>query len=116
MAVKIVNQTKNTVLAERAVLANTPWSRMRGLLGRASLPLGEGLIICGCKSIHMFFMRFPIDVIFVDRNKRIIGLVQNIPPFALSPLFWKAESAIELPPGSIAKTATSIADQIAFRS
>ena len=76
-------------------------SRMKGLLGRTALGEGEALVITQCNSIHMFFMRFAIDVIFVDRAWTIVGLVRNIRPFAVSPIFWKAAAAIELPSGII---------------
>ena len=74
---------------------------MKGLLGREALLEGEALVITRCNSIHMFFMRFSIDVVFVDVKWQVVGLVRGIRPFALSPIFWKAVAAIELPAGSI---------------
>jgi uncharacterized protein len=109
---KIINKTKNTVIAEKAMLADTALSRLKGLLGRSSIGASEALIITQCRSIHMFFMKFAIDVIFVDRKNRVVGIVERIKPFGLSPYFWRATAAIELPEGVIALTKTQKGDSI----
>ena len=108
----IYNKTQNTLIAPRAKLADTFITRMVGLLNRSSLAEGEALVIARCQSIHMLFMKFSIDVIFVDKNNRVIGLVQGIKPFQLSKIFWKARFAIEVPIGTIAKTKTAVGDQL----
>jgi uncharacterized membrane protein (UPF0127 family) len=112
---KVFNKTKNTVLASRAVLADTFSSRFIGLLNRSSLPEGEALIITRCRSIHMFFMRFAIDVIFVGRDNRVVGIVERIKPFHLSPVFFKSSYAIELNAGAVGATQTSIGDCLDLR-
>lgn len=109
---KVFNKTKNTTLASRAVLADTFVSRLTGLLNRDSLFKDEALIITHCQSIHMFFMRFAIDVIFVGRDNRVVGIVENIKPFQLSPVFFNSRYAIELKAGSILATQTSIGDYL----
>ena len=111
---RVYNISQNTLLAENALLADSFLTRMRGLLGRASLPAGEGLIITGSQSIHMMFMRFPIDVIFIDGSKRVVGLVEHIKPFQFSPVFWKSVSAIELPVDAIKNSRTRLGDQLAY--
>ncbi len=111
---KIINQTQNRVLAEHAVLADSILSRLAGLLGHDSLLPGEGMIITQCRSIHMFFMKFSIDVIFIDRNKSVVGLVRRIKPFRMSPYFWRSVAAIELPEGTIESTYTKLGDQIVW--
>ncbi len=108
----IVNLTKETTLASYVEIADNPLKRMTGLLGRVSLEQGYALVITNCSSIHMLFMKFSIDVIFVDQNKRVVGLVKNIQPFKFSPVFWKSSCAIELPAGTIESTKTQIADQL----
>ncbi|MBF0620034.1 MAG: DUF192 domain-containing protein [Candidatus Omnitrophica bacterium] len=113
---KILNSTRHVVLAEQAVLADSFWPRLKGLLGRQEMGISEGLVITRCQSIHMFFMRFPIDIIFVDAKDVVVGIVQNIQPFQLSPVFWKADKAIELPGGVIARTRTAEGDRITFPS
>jgi uncharacterized membrane protein (UPF0127 family) len=112
----IVNLTRNAVIASRVEIAQNSWQRMKGLLGRSDLPPDNALIITGCQSIHMFFMKFSIDVIFCDRQNKVVGICTNIKPFCLSPVFFKASYAIELPPGTIAASKTQIADQIQLPS
>ncbi len=109
---RIINQTRNAVIAEQAEVADTALSRLKGLLGRESLPAGQGLVITDCRSIHMLFMRFAIDVIFVDRKDKAIGLVRNIKPFRFSPYFWRAAYCIELPPGTIDAASTALGDTV----
>ena len=108
----ITNITRSTTIASRVEIAQNPLQRMKGLLGASDFPQGEALVITQCQSIHMFFMQFPIDVIFCDRQDKVVGLCADIKPFCLSPLFFKASYAIELPQGSIAASGTQIGDQI----
>lgn len=111
----IRNATKNTVIAGQARVADTFLSRMVGLLNRRSLSPDEALIITRCQSIHMFFMRFAIDAIFVDRSNQVVGLVKGIKPFRLSPIFFKSSFVIELPQGSIVQSETSVGDKIEMK-
>lgn len=110
MPLQIFNTTQQTVIALHAEKADTFSSRMKGLLNRDLLPSDEALIITQCQSIHMFFMKFPIDVIFVDRKDRVVGWVKNIKPNYLSPIYWNASYAIELNVGVIEKSNTAIGD------
>lgn len=113
--VSILNTTKNTVLARKGGIAGTFRSRMTGLLDRKSLLPGEALIITRCKSIHMFFMRFAIDAVFVDKDNSVVGLVERIKPFRLSPVFLRASYVIEVPLGTIVQTKTSVGDKIEIK-
>jgi len=108
----ITNLTRNTVIASRIEMAQNPLDRMKGLLGRRDFPPGEALVITHCQSIHMFFMKFSIDVIFCDKQNKVIGLCERIRPFHLSPVFFKAAYAIELPSGSVAASRTQAGDVI----
>ena len=108
----IVNLTRNTTIASHIEIAQNLWARMKGLLGARNLPPHNALIITHCRSIHMFFMKFSIDVIFCDRRNKVVGLCGELKPFCLSPVFFNASYAIELPPGSIAASKTQIGDQI----
>ncbi len=114
MMVQVVNQTRHAVLARRCEVARQFLSRGRGLMGRASLPPGSGLLIEPCSSIHMLFMRFPIDAVFVDRHHRVVALYPALPPWRLYAGHWRARYALELPIGVIAATQTEIGDQIAL--
>jgi len=108
----ISNLTRNTVIASNVEIAQTSQSRMKGLLGTKELAFGKALIITHCQSIHMFFMNYPIDVIFCDQQNKVVGLCVEIKPFQLSPLFFKASYAIELPTGTITTSQTQIGDQV----
>ncbi|MCK5014600.1 MAG: DUF192 domain-containing protein [Candidatus Omnitrophica bacterium] len=110
--VSILNTTKNTVIAQKGLMADNFFSRMIGLLNRSSLQDDEALIITRCQSIHMFFMRFAIDAIFVDKNSCVVGLLKGIKPFRLSPIFFRSSYVIEVPEGIIVQTETSLGDRI----
>lgn len=113
---KIFNTTRKTFIAENAKIADTFLSRMIGLLNRTSLNDQEALIITQCQSIHMVFMKFPIDVIFINRSNQVVGLVRRIKPFTFSSLFLKASAAIELPIKTIEKSQTQLGDSLQILS
>ena len=108
----IRNLTRKTMIADRVSIAGTALERMAGLLGRKAFNAGEALVIAPCRSVHMFFMKFSIDVIFVDHQGAVVGLCPCIQPFRLSPFFLKARSAIEVPAGTIGSSQTQIGDTI----
>src|SRR5207249_8963562 len=115
-SIRIVNQTRNSTLADRGELARSFWSRGRGLMGHAALPDGYALIIYPEWSIHTFFMRIPIDVLFVDRGNRVVGLRRKMPPnrpFAGVPP-WRGRYVIEMPAGVIDATGTALGDRLAL--
>jgi len=109
---KIINQTKHSVLAERAEVADTPSSRAKGLLGRTGLDQGEALILDPCSSIHTFFMKFSIDVLFLDKQNKVVKIAKNLKPGRLFGTILKGKLCIELPVGIIDKTGTGKGDQI----
>jgi hypothetical protein len=111
---RIINITKNTILADNVTLARTALTRLKGLLFEKELKKGEALIIRPCNSIHTFFMRFKIDVLFVDSKNRIIKIYKEIRPFRLTPVYFKSAFSIELPSGTAAATNTSESDQLSI--
>jgi uncharacterized membrane protein (UPF0127 family) len=102
--VRVINRTRNSVLAERAELATSPWSRFWGLMGRHDLPPGHGLVLQPGGGIHMWFMRFPLDVVHVDKRDRVTHVLRGIKPWRFGPLFVGGKRAIELPAGAAATT------------
>lgn len=113
MALTIVNRTRgDSVVCARTEVADNPWRRLRGLLGRASLAPGDGMLFRGESSIHSAFMRFRFDAVFMDRELRVIALAEEIPP-------WRARSArrarniLELAAGEISRTGLAIGDLLA---
>lgn len=113
-AIEIRNQTRGQILADKAELARSFMARGRGLMGRASLPAGYALIIYPEWSIHTFFMRVPIDVLFVDKKNVVVGLQHAMPPsrpFAgVAP--WRGHYVVEMPAGVLAATGTEVGDQL----
>ena len=111
---KLFNKTKNTVLAESLNLADTPLKRMRGLLGKKEMKIGQALMLKPCNSIHTLFMSFPIDVIFVNKANRVIKAIHSLRPFRLTPIYFHASFVIELPPGTLKTKNTSCDDEISI--
>jgi len=111
---KIINKNKNTILAENACVANSSFKRIKGLLGKKELLSFSALIITPCNSIHTFFMRFPIDAVFVDSNHKVVKTISNMLPFRISGIYFNARSTIELPAGTIKQTSTQIGDYLTF--
>src|ERR1039457_7712340 len=99
------NQTRGTVLAEFASIADTSAKRRTGLLRHSGLGPGEGLWIVPCEAVHTFGMKFAIDLVYLDREKRIRKLRRDVHPWRLSACIF-AHSVIELPAGTIRDTQT----------
>jgi hypothetical protein len=110
-----VNVTRGTVLATRLELAGTGPSRKKGLLGRDGLLPGEGLWIVPCEAVHTFFMRFPIDLVYLNRKKQIKKLRSNVGAWRLSACMT-AHSVMELPAGTIRETLTEQGDTVEILS
>jgi len=108
--VKIINFTKNTLLADGAKMANTFFTRLIGLLNRNSLRKGEALILTPSNCIHSLFMRFAIDVIFLDKTGKVIAALPSFKPFRLSPVYFNSHSVIELPENTLKLSQTQPGD------
>jgi uncharacterized membrane protein (UPF0127 family) len=91
-----------SVVCEHCVYARSMWPRMRGLLGRKELPPGEGVLLEPASSIHMFFMRFPIDAVFLDRQRRVKRVVERLRPWRLAAC-WGSRSVLEIAAGEAAR-------------
>jgi len=117
-----VNQTRGTTLADRLEVAESLWARFCGLMGRASLANGDGLFLPGSNGIHMMFMRFPIDAVFVGRPaadglRPVLAVREALPAWrGVVPLVRHADGVLELPDGTIAATGTIVGDQIEVRA
>lgn len=118
-SVRLRNETRGRVLCDHCEVADNILTRVRGLLGRQSLPAGEGLLIVPCPSIHMFGMKFALDVIFITRDNVVTDFIENIAPgkaYVAKAHPSKAHSAIELPVGTIAASGTQLGDQLSIES
>jgi len=115
ICLRVANLTRNTVLATRMEVADSSPKRNKGLLGRSRLAPGEGLWIIPCEAIHTFGMKFPIDLIYLDRKNQIRKLCSNVSPWRLSACL-SAHSVLELPSGAIRETETRPGDKLEFSS
>lgn len=107
---KALNVSRNREIASDIAVADTFISRMKGLLGKLTLPRGGGLWIKPCNSIHTIGMKFSIDVLFLDRENRVIAIKQNFGPNRLSRPYLNASAVLELPAGTIDETVAGIGD------
>ena len=110
----VMNDSKGVILAPRVKVASSLWARSVGLLGAASLPGGEGLWLKPCRSIHTFFMRFPIDVLFLDRQG-VVLLKATLAPWRFSRWERHAAGVLELAAGTVGRTKTDVGDQISLK-
>ena len=107
----ILKRENGDVVCDRCVVADSPVSRMRGLLGRGELRPGEGLLLRPASAIHTWFMRFPIDAVFLDRDWRVVGIADDIRP-------WRARSrrgakaVLELAAGESSRRGLALGDQL----
>ena len=112
-SLRVLNLTRQTVLATSMEVANTDSKRRKGLLGRDDLSAGGGMWICPCEAVHTFWMRFPIDLVYLDRKYQIRKIKSEVRPWRLSGCL-SAHSVIELPSGTIHKTQTQPGDILEF--
>ncbi len=104
--------TSGALLAERLRPAHTHWTRLKGLLGTRSLAPGDGLWLQPCRQVHMFGMRYAIDVVFLDEGYRVLHAVHGLAPGKISPKVRGACSVLELPEGTLARTGVSVGAQV----
>ncbi len=107
---RVLNQTKGTVVAEEVEIAHSFWARFKGLMLRASLPPGRGLLIDPSSSIHTAFMRFPIDVLFIDKQNRVVKVVAEIKPYRVA--LSRGHAVLELGAGTAAGAGVEEGDQL----
>ena len=103
------------VVCERCTVADTMFARMRGLLGRKQLPAGEGMLLRPCPSVQTLFMRFPIDVVFLDRDGVVLKVVENLRPWR-SAGARRAHATLELAEGEAARVGISVGDKLVTES
>ena len=108
------NRTRSTYLATDLVIASTHWSRFRGLMAadRSTFPRGRGLWINPSHGIHTFAMRFPIDAVYLDRDRKVVHLEEDLKPWRVAAVRIQATSVLELPTGTIRESSTMLGDQI----
>ncbi len=98
----VVRKEDGTVVCARCAVADSAWRRTKGLLGRASLDEEEGILLRPGGSIHMFFMRFPIDAVFLDRDLHVLRVAAGLKPWRMASKRG-AKAVLELPAGRCAR-------------
>jgi uncharacterized membrane protein (UPF0127 family) len=108
------NRTRQAYLATELALADTHWSRLRGLMGASESDFGDGrgLWIVPCRGVHTLAMRFPIDVIYLNKAGTVVHVEQKLQPWRFAPIRMQAATVLELPSGKAVETATAIGDKI----
>lgn len=110
--VEIANVTQGTVLGSEIRVANTALTRLVGLLADSGLRPGSGLLIEPSSGVHTFGMRFPIDVVALDRNYCVRGVWENLGPFRIAAVGMNTHKVLELPAGAIRQSRTQVNDQL----
>ena len=108
------NHTRQAFLATALAVADTHWTRLRGLLGLHSSDFrnGSGLWIVPCRGVHTLGMGFPIDVVYLDRAMTVIHIQSDLRPWRFAPVRTQAASVLELPTRTAAETGTAVGDRI----
>ena len=109
---RLLNVTRDTTVAGEVRLATSPWARGLGLMGHPGLAPGQALLLQPESSIHMFFMRVPLDVLFLDKDDRVLFLYTALRPWRVSRIVRGSKRIAELPAGAIAASATQVGDQL----
>lgn len=108
------NRTRATCVASNVRVANTHWSRLCGLIGTSASEFqsGVGLWILPCHGVHTFAMRFPLDVIYLDRDGAVVEVFEALRPWRIAPVRMRAASVLELPSGTVRGSGTQTGDRI----
>ncbi len=115
LRVSVRNQTRQTLLAGAVEVADTSAKRRTGLLKHERLEPGEGLWIVPCESVHTFFMKFPIDLVYLDKKRKVRKVRHAVPPWRLSACLT-AHSILELAAGTVAQSGTSVGDELVIEN
>jgi uncharacterized protein len=108
-----VRTESGKLVCERCEVADSMFARGKGLLGRSGLEPGGGMLIDGAGSVHMFFMRFPIDVVFLARDRTVVGVRHRLPPWRVAAA-RRAVASLELPAGRAAEAGVEKGDRLVF--
>lgn len=114
--VRVFNQTRGIAVGERIELADTSFTRMWGLLGRSGLSAGGGLWIRPSSGVHTLGMKFPIDVVGLDKEMRVVKVWHRLAPFRVTSVSLNIRSVIELAAGTIHEIGIEVGDLLQFSS
>jgi len=112
---EVVNATRDQELAGRVLLADGWWTRLRGMMGRPEPAEAEGMLLAPCQSVHMYWMKYPLDVAFLASDDRVVATYHGLAPSRRSKWHRDAEKALELKAGRLAATQTEVGDRLELR-
>jgi uncharacterized membrane protein (UPF0127 family) len=115
MQTQTLRRLDGTIVCERCTVADNPLRRMKGLLGRDGLESGEGLLLRPASAVHTYFMRFPIDVVFLDRDGVVLGVEPDVAPWRLAGRRG-AKAVVELAAGESARRGIAVGDRLALQA
>jgi len=104
--------TRGELLATHVRVADRAWSRLKGLIGKSSLDVGEGLLFTACQAVHMYGMRFPLDVVFMDESGTVVATYEDLEPGHRTTVHRDAYYALEVPSGTVGRTRTLVGDRV----
>ena len=111
---RVVNARADQELGNRVALANSWFTRLRGMIGAPAPQSGEGLLLTPCSSVHMYGMRFPLDVALLDRAGKVIAVYPSLPPGSRTRWYRDAVHALELPAGTLGRSGTILGDVLVW--
>ena len=110
--ISVDNLSSSAVIVDKGRIADNFFTRLRGLIGVREFAPGDGLWIKPCSSIHCMFMSIPIDVLYLDKGQRVVGMDRNVRPWRMGHFYRKVHSVVELPVGALDQSAVEIGDQL----
>jgi uncharacterized membrane protein (UPF0127 family) len=108
----VKNVTRNHILVSRGSVAANFWTRLKGLMGSSPLEKGEALLISPSNSVHTHFMRYALDILYINDNYQVVAMDEKMKPWRMGRIHRQARHVLELPAGLIETTQTSIGDQL----
>ncbi|NMB38724.1 MAG: DUF192 domain-containing protein [Firmicutes bacterium] len=115
LKISVYNLSKNSLLGQEIMHADSYWRRFRGLLGKKELQFGEGLLLTPCKAVHSIGMRFSLEIIYLDRSNRAVHIM-TLKPNRLGPFISNAYQVLELPLGTVSYSKTALGDLFSTRT
>ncbi|MDX1389015.1 MAG: DUF192 domain-containing protein [Acidobacteriota bacterium] len=112
--VSVRNEDREQDLGDRVRVADRWWPRLRGMIGYPEPSDGEGLLIRPCQGVHMHWMTYPLDIVFLDDAGRVVALYHGLKPWRFSKTHKEASCAIELPAGTLEHTGTRVGDRLTW--
>jgi uncharacterized membrane protein (UPF0127 family) len=113
--IEVRNATRQSVLGGRVAVARTHWTRLRGMLGRPAPEPGEGLLIVPCRGVHMYGMKYALDLVFLDEEGTVVHVRSDLQPGTRTGFIKGSHYALEIPTGTIEASGTQVGDKLVWQ-